>query len=214
MMTTAYVTHEKYIIHDLPGHPEHAGRLRTIWKELDSAGLADRMKKIEPEPVSDEQILTVHTQQHLDNLQLISHQDGMSRFDSDTYALPETPEIARLSAGGVVKAVDAVLNGEAKNALAVVRPPGHHAIPTRGMGVCILGNVAIAARHTQNQYNLKRVLIVDYDVHHGNGTQDMFYDDDSVLFISSHQYPFYPGSGSFWPSPSSVQKVGSFPGYP
>lgn len=195
-VTTVYVTHKRYTVHNLSGHPEHAGRVEAIWNDLKDNGLAERMIQLEPEPVTDEQILSVHTQEHLDNLHLISHADGLTRFDSDTYALPETPEIARLSAGGVVKAVDEVMNGNADNGLAIVRPPGHHAVSSKGMGFCILGNVAMAARHAQQKYNLGRVLIVDYDVHHGNGTQDMFYDDNSVLFISTHQHPFYPGSGT------------------
>jgi acetoin utilization deacetylase AcuC-like enzyme len=195
-MTTVYITHPRYIEHDFPGHPEHAGRIKAVWNTLERAGLATRMKAVEPGPASDEQILAVHTREYLDLLRQISLEDDPVRFDADTYALPESPEIARLSAGGVIRAVDEVLSGGADNGLAVVRPPGHHAIPTRGMGFCLLGNVAIAARHARRAYNLQRVLIVDFDVHHGNGTQDMFYDDDSVLFISTHQYPFYPGTGS------------------
>ena len=117
-------------------------------------------------------------------------------IDHDTYAVPTSYEIAGLSAGGVVQAVDAVLAGEANNGLAAVRPPGHHATPFRPMGFCLLSNIALAAKHAQQQYNIQRVLIVDYDVHHGNGTQDVFYSDDSVLFISTHQSPFYPGTGS------------------
>ena len=109
---------------------------------------------------------------------------------------PTSLEIARLSAGGAVGAVDAVLSGAADNGLAAIRPPGHHAMPDHGMGFCLLGNIAIAARFAQQQYGLERVLIVDYDVHHGNGTEAMFYDDPSVLFISTHQYPLYPGTGA------------------
>jgi len=119
----------------------------------------------------------------------------MVMFDSDTYALPQSYEIAKLAAGGVLTAVDAVMTGEADNGLAAVRPPGHHATPERAMGFCLLSNIAIAARHAQDQYDIKRVMIVDFDVHHGNGTQDVFYEDGSVLFISTHQYPFYPGTG-------------------
>jgi acetoin utilization deacetylase AcuC-like enzyme len=195
-MTTVYTTHPRYVEHDFPGHPEHAGRIKAVWNTLEKAGLTARMKAVEPGPASDEQILAVHTREYLDLLRQISLEDGPVRFDADTYALPESPEVARLSAGGVIRAVDEVLNGDADNGLAVVRPPGHHALSTRGMGFCLLGNVAIAARRAQRAHDLRRVLIVDFDVHHGNGTQDMFYDDDSVLFISTHQYPFYPGTGS------------------
>lgn len=195
-MTTAYITHSSYTEHDIPGHPEHAGRIRAIWQALDDDGLSERMMPVAPVDATDAQILAVHTPQYLDVLSQIGHNDHAVRFDLDTYALPQTPAIARLSAGGVIQAVDAVLTGAADNALAAVRPPGHHAVPGRAMGFCYLGNVAIAARHAQRAHGLERVLIVDYDVHHGNGTQDAFYDDDSVLFFSTHQYPFYPGTGS------------------
>lgn len=195
-MATVYTTHARYVEHNLSGHPEHAGRIRSVWKTLDKAGLTARMDVIEPTPISDDLIRAVHTDEYVLALNWLPTQDHIVQFDHDTYALPESIEIARLSAGGVVQAVDAVLKGEADNGLAAVRPPGHHALPERGMGFCLLGNISIAARYAQKTYGLERVMIVDYDVHHGNGTQDMFYDDDSVLFVSTHQYPFYPGTGA------------------
>ncbi len=195
-MTTAFITHAAYADHDMPGHPEHAGRIKSVWKALEETGLRARMLEKQAEPISDDQILAVHRRQYLDLLNEVSGYDTPVRLDADTYVLPQSPQIARISAGGVVGAVDAVLSGEAHNALATVRPPGHHAIAHRGMGFCILGNVAIAARHAQNHYGVRRIMIVDYDVHHGNGTQDMFYDDDTILFVSIHQSPFYPGSGA------------------
>ena len=127
-------------------------------------------------------------------------------LDPDTYVLPVSYDVACLSVGGALAAVDAVLGGQADNALAVVRPPGHHATPSRGMGFCLFNNIALAARHAQATYEeVKRVLIVDYDVHHGNGTQEAFYEDESVLFVSTHQYPYYPGSGA-------LGDIGSGPG--
>lgn len=194
-MTTAYITHPRYIEHDFPNHPEHPGRIQAIWHMLANAGLVDRMKSLSPEPVTDEMIRAVHTQSYVETLNWLATQDNIIQFDSDTYAFPSSAEVARLAAGGVVKAIDTVMSGEADNALAAVRPPGHHALIGRGMGFCLLGNVPIAVRHAQKQYGIKRVMIVDFDVHHGNGTQDMFYDDNSVLFISTHQSPFYPGTG-------------------
>lgn len=194
-MTTAYVTHPLYIDHDYPGHPEHAGRIKAVWRELETSGLAARLLKLVPDEVSEELICSVHTPSYCAMLNVLPVQERTIMFDPDTYALPETGEVARLSAGGVVLAVDAVLTGQATNALAVVRPPGHHALAERGMGFCILGNVPIAVKHAQQAHGVKRVLIVDYDVHHGNGTQDMFYTDEDVLFISTHQFPFYPGTG-------------------
>lgn len=197
-MTTLYVTHDSYAQHKMQGHhhPEHPGRIEKVWEVLKAADLTERMELVTPKPVTDEQILRVHTQKHLDTLTMVSQQSDMMMFDQDTYALPQSPQIARLSAGGIVTAIDAVMTGKADNALAAVRPPGHHATPTRAMGFCLLSNIAIGARHAQAVYGAKKVMIVDYDVHHGNGTQDVFYDDPSVLFISTHQYPFYPGTGA------------------
>ncbi|MBK8134707.1 MAG: histone deacetylase [Chloroflexi bacterium] len=194
-MTTAYVTHPLYIDHDFPGHPEHAGRIKAVWRELESSGITPRLLKLTPDEISDAQVLSVHTEGYLNILNMLPIQERTIMLDPDTYALPETGEIARLSAGGVVLAVDAVMTGQAQNAMACVRPPGHHALVERGMGFCILGNVPIAVKHAQKKYGVERVLVVDFDVHHGNGTQDMFYSDPSVLFISTHQYPFYPGTG-------------------
>ncbi len=197
-MTTIYATHPRYTEHDYPGHPEHAGRIRTVWKQLQATGLDSQMESVIPQPVSTDLIKTVHTEEYLNILQWISTSGQNNvRLDADTYALPTSYEVARLSAGGVISVVDAVLSGQASNGLAAVRPPGHHAMPDHGMGFCLLGNIALGARHAQNNYGLKKVLIVDFDVHHGNGTQAMFYNDNSVFFISSHQYPFYPGSGAF-----------------
>lgn len=194
-MTTAYITDKRFTEHNLSEHPEHAGRIKAVWSQLQSAGLVDRLSCIDPTPVTDEQILSVHTQEHLDRLIWVSQQNKTVLIDQDTYALPVSFDIAKLSAGGVITAVDAVLQGNADNAMAVVRPPGHHATPNRQMGFCLLSNIAMGARHAQTQHQLKKVLILDYDVHHGNGTQDVFYADDSVMFISIHQSPFYPGTG-------------------
>ncbi len=195
-MTTLYATHPRYVEHDLPGHSEHAGRIRAVWRRLDESGLSSRMQALEPEAIGDELILAVHTPDYLNLLKRISTQPGLHHLDADTYASDHSLEIARLSAGGAIGAVDAVLSGAADNGLAAIRPPGHHAMPDYGMGFCLLGNVAIAARYAQQQYGVERILIVDYDVHHGNGTEAMFYGDPSVLFISTHQYPLYPGTGA------------------
>lgn len=196
-MTSAYVTHPRYPEHNLPGHPEHAGRIRAVWGQMDDSGLSTRMKKLEAQPVDEELILRVHTPEYIEILRWIdSTKQERVHLDADTYAGPTAYEIARLAAGGVVLAVDEVLSGHSSNGLAAVRPPGHHAMPSHGMGFCILGNVPIAARHAQQAYGIGRVMIVDYDVHHGNGTEAMFYDDDTILFASTHQSPFYPGTGA------------------
>jgi acetoin utilization deacetylase AcuC-like enzyme len=195
-MTTVYVTHSRCVEHNISGHPEHAGRIRSVWQKLEAARLLGRVKMIEPQPVTDDLLRTVHTAEYVNIFNWIPSQEQLVQFDPDTYALPVSPEVARLSAGGVVAAVDAVLSGQAENGFAVVRPPGHHALAERGMGFCLLGNVPLAVKHAQQKFGLQRVMVVDYDVHHGNGTQDMFYSDDSVLFISTHQFPFYPGTGA------------------
>jgi acetoin utilization deacetylase AcuC-like enzyme len=196
-MTTIYASHPRYVEHDLPGHPEHAGRIRAVWAQMEATGLIQQVKAIQPQPVAEDWILTVHTPEYIELLRWIdnTHQQHI-HLDADTYAGPTAYEIARLSAGGILSTVDEVASGRAANGLAAVRPPGHHAMPNHAMGFCILGNVPIAVRYAQKIHGLERVMIVDYDVHHGNGTEAMFYDDPSVLFISTHQYPFYPGTGA------------------
>jgi len=195
-MITAYLTDESFTQHNFPQHPEHAGRIEAVWQQLSAAGLSYQLQRIEPTAAADEQILAVHTEDHLQRLVAVAQGDRMARLDPDTYALPASPKVARLAAGAVIGAVDALLLAQADNALAIVRPPGHHATADRQMGFCLLNNVAIAARHAQSTHGIEKVLILDYDVHHGNGSNDIFYTDPSVQFISLHQYPFYPGSGA------------------
>ncbi len=194
-MTTAYVTDTRFAAHTLAGHAEFAGRLTAIQELLDQHGVPDRMTKRIPEAATQEQLLTAHTPEYLEVLAWTETQKGLM-LGPDTYVLPQSFGIARLASGAAITGVDAVMSGQANNALVCARPPGHHATPQSGMGFCLLNNVAVAARHAQNAYGLKRILIADYDVHHGNGTQDIFYSDPSVLFISTHQYPWYPGTGA------------------
>jgi acetoin utilization deacetylase AcuC-like enzyme len=195
-MTTVYITHPRATEHDLPQHPEHAGRIRAVWRRMNESGMLARLHSQEAEAITREQILSVHTSEHLALLEKISTLPRAVRIDADTYACPTSLEIASLSAGAAVQAVSAVLQGEAANGLVAMRPPGHHAEPDRAMGFCLLNNVAIATRHAQKAFGIERILIVDYDVHHGNGTEVVFYDTPSVLFISTHQHPLYPGTGA------------------
>jgi acetoin utilization deacetylase AcuC-like enzyme len=197
MPTTAYVTHPDYRLHTLDGHPEHAGRIERIWQVFDQTGIKDKLLCITPEPATVEQLARVHDPRYIEHVRRAAEQGG-GMLDPDTYVLPASYDIALKSTGGAIAAVEAVLGGQADNALAAIRPPGHHATPIRGMGFCLFGNIAVAARHAQAAYPniVKRVMIVDYDVHHGNGTQDTFYSDASVLFVSTHQYPYYPGTGA------------------
>ena len=176
-----------------PGHPERVSRgevLISVAADLRAAG-AD---VVEPRRVTDDELLQVHDG---DYLTLLRETAGRAvALDPDTFTSPESYEVARLAAGAAAGAVDAVLEGEpGTRALALERPPGHHAERGRDMGFCLFNNVPVAASHSRSR-GLERVAIVDYDVHHGNGTQHTFYDDPHVLFISSHQYPYYPGTGA------------------
>ena len=194
-MTTAFVTHPRYVEHHLPEHPEHAGRIRAVWKRIEEDSDLALLQRIEARPATREEVLLVHDADYFALLDRTSRMAVTARLDPDTYANPVSFEIALLAAGGAITAVDHILSGMADNALAVVRPPGHHAIAGRGMGFCLFNNAAVAARYAQKAHGIGRIAIVDYDVHHGNGTNDIFYADPSVLFISLHQYPLYPMQG-------------------
>ncbi len=194
-MTTACFTDPRTNAHNLPDHPEHAGRLQAIEALFQQTGMADRLRCLTPDPATEDQILTVHRPEYLTLLAAVERDRRFTMYGGDTYLTPASYQAARLSVGAALGAVDAVLRGEAANALVAMRPPGHHALPDRPMGFCLLANAALAARHAQLVHGVGRILIVDYDLHHGNGTQDIFYDDPDVLFISSHQSPYYPGTG-------------------
>jgi acetoin utilization deacetylase AcuC-like enzyme len=195
-LTTAYITDTRVLAHDLRGHVETAARLKAIHQRFQESGLNARFKHLTPDPISDAQILAVHTEDYLENILKWTESQTGVMLGADTYALPESFFAARLSAGGNLRAVDEVLSGGADNALVALRPPGHHAVPDMAMGFCLLANISLAARHAQAQYGLKRIMIVDFDVHHGNGTQDVFYEDGQVLFLSTHQSPLYPYTGA------------------
>jgi acetoin utilization deacetylase AcuC-like enzyme len=194
-VSVAVVTHPDYKIHTLPDHPENAARLTAIETALAAAGLRERLTFLDPRPALPAQVLAVHTEDYYALLERVMAKAPGYLDMAPTYIVPESFRVARLAAGGAIRAVDAVLDGEASAAFALIRPPGHHAPPDRAMGFCLLNNIAIAARHAQAR-GRGRVMIVDFDVHHGNGTQDAFYADPSVLFISTHQMGIYPGSGA------------------
>ena len=193
---TGIVISESYVEHLTgDGHPEQPARVTAIVERLAADGLLAQARRIEPQAATDEAILRCHT---ADYLRIVAEDvaDGeRSLSTGDTRISRRSLDIARLATGGVIAAVDAVVNGDVKNAFAVVRPPGHHATPKRGMGFCLFNTIAIAARHAQAAHGIRRVLIADWDVHHGNGTQDIFYEDGSVLFFDTHQHPLYPGTG-------------------
>ncbi len=194
---TGLIYHESYLLHDTgKDHPESPQRLKGIIEHLKETGVLSQLLRIEPSPAPIKWITSIHTQQYVEHVRE-SCEDGGHYLDSvDTGISLESYEVARLGVGGVLKAVDAVITGRVKNAFCAIRPPGHHALADRAMGFCIFNNVAIATRYIQEQHGLPKVLIVDWDVHHGNGTQAAFYDDPNVLYFSIHRYPFYPGSGA------------------
>jgi acetoin utilization deacetylase AcuC-like enzyme len=177
------------------GHPESPNRLRAIMQQLEQSGTMARLTRIEPRMAEDEWITRVHTAAYLASLKQHAPTNGRVPLDPDTSMSPGSLTAAYLAAGGGLAAVDAMMAKQVEHVFCAVRPPGHHAEASRAMGFCLLNNVAIAARYAQKKHGLSRVLIVDWDVHHGNGTQHSFEDDLSVLFFSTHQYPHYPGTG-------------------
>lgn len=200
---TALVMHPDCGLHDTGwGHPEHQGRLPAIVKAIyeDTPALLDVMLQREAEPVGEGELLRVHTPEHVERVRTAVEEAVRSgkqvSLDSDTVVSAASWDAALAAAGCAVTGVRLVLDGEAATAFGVSRPPGHHATPDRAMGFCLFNNVAVAARWAQAERGIERVLIVDWDVHHGNGTQDIFYEDPSVYFLSLHQSPHYPGTGA------------------
>jgi acetoin utilization deacetylase AcuC-like enzyme len=193
-MTTAIVANPIQIAHDEPTHVERTTRIAAIEAALDASGLRADLVELAPRQATEEQILAVHVPRLLQTVRWTAGQANVW-LGLDTYTTPQTYDAALMSAGGAVAAVEAVVAGQASNAFALIRPPGHHATPSQPMGFCFFNNVAIAARHAQS-LGVGRVAIVDYDVHHGNGTQDCFYDDGTVFFCSTHASPLYPGTGA------------------
>lgn len=192
-MTTAIYSHPLAQLHDMgPGHPENPARLRAIAAALAAAGLDRRLSAREPVLATREQLERIHTQRHIDYLFDHIPASGLVHLDGDTAMNPHTWQCALLAAGAVVDATDAVLAGAADNAFVCMRPPGHHAERDRAMGFCLLGNAAAGAAHALAAHGLERVAVLDFDVHHGNGTEHIFRNDPRVLFCSSFQYPFYP----------------------
>jgi acetoin utilization deacetylase AcuC-like enzyme len=193
--------------HDLRGHPENQQRLRQIMSVLQQRGMLERLAHIPAIPITQERLERVHDPRYIEQVRRVAERGG-GNLDMDTYVRPASYDAALMAAGGLVEATRAVLDGELDNAFALVRPPGHHALRARGMGFCLFNNVAVAARYALAEQGLDRVLIVDFDVHHGNGTQDEFEGDPAVMYISTHQYPHYPGTG-YWNETGSGAGKGS-----
>jgi acetoin utilization deacetylase AcuC-like enzyme len=178
------------------GHPEQPRRYTAVADALGAAGLIARSTQAGPRDVTREDLLLVHEATYLDLAEKEIRAGADQLSTGDTGVCPVSWEAARRAAGCALAAVDGIFNGEERTAFCLIRPPGHHASPARGMGFCILNNVALAARHAQRRHGISRVAIIDWDVHHGNGTQDAFYADGSVFFFSTHQSPWYPGTGN------------------
>jgi len=197
-MATALIHHPSYAKHDTgPGHPETSERYEVVMKALRAdAKLWSSLAEISPEKAAKGLIQAAHSPQHFKRVESAFEQ-GLDRLDADTAISMQSFDASLFAAGAVIAGVDAVMQTNARNAFAAVRPPGHHATSENAMGFCMFNNVAVGARHAQNKYKeIERVAIIDWDVHHGNGTQGIFYDDPSVYFFSMHQYPWYPGTGS------------------
>jgi acetoin utilization deacetylase AcuC-like enzyme len=193
-MATGLVYDPIFLAHDLPGHPENSERLRVISKHLEDRQLLSHLTRLPAQPVDLERLCRVHSQDYCQRVKNLAERGG-GQLDQDTYVGTRSYDAARTAAGGVIEATKAVFEGRVQNAFALVRPPGHHATRERGMGFCIFNNIALAARYAVDEKLAQRALIVDFDVHHGNGTQEAFYQEREILFFSTHQYPHYPGSG-------------------
>lgn len=195
-MTTALFSHPASLAHEMPdGHPERADRIKAINAAL-TVREFNALDRHEAPICRDDDILLAHPRSYLDLIKGSAPDQGFRQLDPDTHMSKGTLEAAMRAVGGNIAAVDLVMSGGASNAFVAMRPPGHHAEKSTAMGFCLFGNVAIAAKHALEHHNLKRVAIVDFDVHHGNGTQDLVWDDRRIFFASSHQMPLYPGTGA------------------
>lgn len=195
-MSTLYISHPASLAHQTPpGHPERPDRISAIERAIEKERFTTLIR--ETAPMADMESLTLaHPEEHVIKLRDISPREGLVRIDEDTVMSPGTYEAALRGSGGAVKAVDEVMTGHASNAFVAMRPPGHHAESVLAMGFCFFNHAAIAARHAQKRHGAERVAIFDWDVHHGNGTQEIFWRDSSVLYCSTHEAPLYPGTGS------------------
>ena len=195
-MKVGIVKHDFYLEHKTEiFHPESPFRLQAIYTMLESVDFGENLQYIEPRLATLDEILMVHAPRYVDQI-LDSAEKPRIRFDPDTVTSPKTYKVAWLAAGGVIKAINVVLNGTVSTAFALVRPPGHHALRDRAMGFCILNNLAIGARYALKAHGLKRILILDWDLHHGNGIQSIFYFDPQVLYFSLHRHPYFPWTGA------------------
>ncbi|MDM8529081.1 histone deacetylase [Anaerolineales bacterium HSG24] len=195
-MTTGYVFDDIFKKHDYPGHPECADRLTAIMGYLEQHALLPQLSQIQARPATIPELVRCHTANYVKMVEQVSERGG-GMLDPDTYANEYSYQAALKAAGGLIDLTSAVVDGTLDNGFAFVRPPGHHAVLQGSMGFCLFGTVAIAAQVARHDKGLERVAIVDFDVHHGNGTQNILETDPHIMFASSHQYPFYPGTGNY-----------------
>lgn len=194
-MSTAYITHPDALRHCTPpGHPEQVARMEAITAALTATEFGALTRHDAP-PADEAQLLLCHPPEYLDRIRMAIPPAGIYQLDADTHVSTGSLDAALRAAGGACHAVDLVMDGHAANAFVAMRPPGHHAERATPMGFCLFGNVAIAARHAMERHGLSRVAVVDFDVHHGNGTQDLLWDEARAFFVSSHQMPLWPGTG-------------------
>jgi acetoin utilization deacetylase AcuC-like enzyme len=204
-MPTAFITHPDCLKHEMGrGHPERPGRLAAIEDQMIASGIEPHLRRYEAPLATDEQLARVHPIEYVRAIREVAPQTGTVHLDPDTAMNPHSLGAALRAAGAAVLGVDLVMRGEARTAFCSVRPPGHHACRARPMGFCIFNNVAVAARHAAHAHGAERVAIVDFDVHHGNGTEDIFEHDPGVLMVSTFQHPFYPYCGTEDPAPNMV----------
>ena len=195
-MAVSLIYDPTYLKHETGVHPENARRLESILKTIDQEeALSRRLVRRTPKPANNEDLARCHREDLIHHLETLCAR-GEAFVDVDTRISPESFAVAKLAAGAAITAIDAVMTDDGGRAFGVIRPPGHHATMTSAMGFCLFNNAAIGARYAQAKYGVERVLIVDWDVHHGNGTQDIFWTDPSVFYFSTHQYPYYPGTGA------------------
>jgi acetoin utilization deacetylase AcuC-like enzyme len=195
-MSTLLVTHPACLHHLTPmGHPERPDRLRAIERVLEAERF-QTLARAQAPAASDETIALCHPRDYIEHIREATPKQGLRQLDADTSMSPGSFEAALRGVGGAVHAVDEVMNGKARNAFVAVRPPGHHAETAVPMGFCLFNNAAIAARYAQDSFGLERAAVIDFDVHHGNGSQEIFWSDRTVMYCSTHQMPLYPGTGS------------------
>lgn len=193
-MTVVYCYDPLFLEHDEAGHPENRARLEHIWQRLTQEGITARMVPVAAKPVEYSLLSRIHTPRHIASVRALAERGG-GYILPDTYVARRSYDVALAAAGGTVEVVRAVLEGRAGSGIALVRPPGHHATPDLAKGFCLFNNIALGAQCALDDFGVSRVLVIDWDVHHGNGTQDIFYESPHVLYFSTHEYPLFPGTG-------------------